>query len=150
MQDYSGHHEIVNLIFESVSRTGVTIVTDSNDCIVAISDNYIKILNRKRKDVIGRHVSRYNSQHQDARHKKIGKAGLKSFYPGQWRNSYCPLVPLIKDRKAIGVFAYTSMNTIDYMSTLSTVEIVRRLNDELNQFKKELQKLRGAKYSWKI
>ena len=56
-------------------------------------------------------------------------------------------VPLIKDNKMLGVFAYTSMNTIEYMSTLSTVDLVRRLNDELNQFKNELERLRGAKYS---
>jgi hypothetical protein len=46
-------HEITGLIFDSLSRTGVTIVTDSEDRIVAISDHYVKILNRKKKDIIG-------------------------------------------------------------------------------------------------
>ena len=147
MHDPFGKNEIENLIFDSLSRMGVTIITDSKDHIIAVSDHYTKILNLKRKDILGRHVSDVipNTKMPDIRKSGQPDSGLFTLANGETVIAH--YVPLIRDKKTIGVFAYTSMNTIDYMSTLSTVEIVRRLNDELNQFKKELQKLRGAKYS---
>ena len=57
MHDPFGKNEIENLIFDSLSRMGVTIITDSKDHIIAVSDHYTKILNLKRKDILGRHVS---------------------------------------------------------------------------------------------
>jgi len=147
MQDPVDNSEVKNLIFDSLSRMGVTIITDSKDHIVAVSDHYTKILNRKRKDIIGRHVSEVipNTKMPDIR--RSGNPDSSLFTLANGETVIAHYVPLIRDKKAIGVFAYTSMNTIDYMSTLSTVEIVRKLNNELDQFKKELQKLRGAKYS---
>ena len=147
MNDYSGNHEIVNLIFDSLSRMGVTIVTDSNDCIVAISDHYSRILNLRRKDILGRNVKDIitNTKMPDIR--RSGKPDSSLFTLANGETVIAHYVPLIKDGKTTGVFAYTSMNTIDYMSTLSTVEMISRLNEELNLSKKELQKLRGAKYS---
>jgi transcriptional regulator with PAS, ATPase and Fis domain len=140
-------HELTNLIFNSLSRRGVTIVTDSEDRIIAINDIYTKILNRKKKDIIGQPVSIIipNTIMPDI--KKAGQPVSRLFTLANGETVIAHYVPIIKNNKVLGVFAYTSMNTIDYMSTLSTMDLVRRLNDELNQFKNELQKLRGAKYS---
>ncbi|MFB3925026.1 MAG: PAS domain S-box protein [Syntrophales bacterium] len=51
-------NEITRLIFDSLSRTAVTIVTDTDDRIVAISDHYVKILGRNKEDIIGQPVSK--------------------------------------------------------------------------------------------
>ncbi len=125
----------------------VTIVTDSEDRIIAISDHYAKILNRKEKDIIGQPVSRIIPNTRMPVIRKTGQPDCKLFTLANGETVIAHYVPLIKDNNILGVFAYTSMNTIEYMSTLSTRDLVRRLSDELNQFKNELQKLRGAKYS---
>jgi len=140
-------HEITGLIFDSLSRTGVTIVTDSEDRIVAISDHYVKILNRKKKDIIGQPVFKIIPNTIMPMIRKAGQPDCKLFTLANGETVIAHYVPLIKGNNILGVFAYTSMNTIKYMSTISTLDLVRRLNDELNQFKNELQKLRGAKYS---
>ena len=139
--------EITGLIFDSLSRTGVTIVTDSEDRIIAISDHYAKILNRKKKDIIGQPISKIIPNTSMPMIRKTGEPDCKLFTLANGETVVAHYVPLIRDNNVLGVFAYTSMNTINYMSTLSTLDLVRRLSDELNQFKNELQKLRGAKYS---
>ena len=91
------------------------------------------------------------SEYQNARYQKSGQPDSGLFTLANGETVIAHYVPLIRDKKTIGVFAYTSMNTIDYMSTLSTVEIVRRLNDELNQFKKELRRSsRVPSIHWQI
>ncbi len=139
--------EITGLIFDSLSRMAVTIVTDSEDRIIAISDHYAKILNRKEKDIIGKPVSQIIPNTYMPTVRKTKQPDCRLFTLANGETVIAHYVPLIRDNKMLGVFAYTSINTIEYMSTLSTMDIVRRLNDELNQFKTELQKLRGAKYS---
>jgi hypothetical protein len=52
MRGHFESHEITSLTFDSLSRTAVTLVTDSEDRIIALSDHYAKILNRKKKDII--------------------------------------------------------------------------------------------------
>jgi transcriptional regulator with PAS, ATPase and Fis domain len=140
-------HEITSLIFDSLSRMAVTIVTDSEDRIIAVSDHYAKILNRKKKDIIGQPVSKIILNTYMPVIRKTGQPDCRLFTLANGETVIAHYVPLIKDNNILGVFAYTSMNTINYMSTLSTLDLVRRLSDELNQFKNELQKLRGAKYS---
>ena len=139
--------EITRLIFDSLSRMAVTVVTDADDRIVAISDHYVKILKRKREDIIGQPVTKIIPNTNMPSIRKNGQPDCKLFTLADGETVIAHYVPLIKDNQMLGVFAYTSINTIEYMSTLSTMDIVRRLNNELNQFKNELQKLRGAKYS---
>ncbi len=147
MNDSLKSHEITRLIFDSLSRMAVTVVTDADDRIVAISDHYVKILKRSREDIIGQPVSKIIPNTNMPTIRKTGQPDCKLFTLADGETVIAHYVPLIKDKKILGVFAYTSINTIEYMSTLSTMDIVRRLNEELNQFKNELQKLRGAKYS---
>jgi transcriptional regulator with PAS, ATPase and Fis domain len=147
MHDPFKSHEITRLIFDSLSRMAVTVITDADDRIVAISDHYVKILKRNRENIIGQPVSKIIPNTNMPMIRKNGQPDCKLFTLANGETVIAHYVPLIKDKKTRGVFAYTSMNTIEYMSTLSTMDIVRRLNDELNQFKNELQKLRGAKYS---
>jgi sugar lactone lactonase YvrE len=49
MGDHFDNHEINSLILDSLSKTGITIVTDSEDRIVSLSDHYVRILNRKQE-----------------------------------------------------------------------------------------------------
>jgi transcriptional regulator with PAS, ATPase and Fis domain len=139
--------EIPGLIFDSLLRMTVAIVIDSEDRIVATSDHYAKILNLPQKDIIGQPITKIIPNTRTPMIRKTGKPDCKLFTLPNGEIVLAHYVPLIKDKKILGVFAYSSMNTIDYMSTLSTRNMVRHLNDELNQFKNELQKLRGAKYS---
>jgi transcriptional regulator with PAS, ATPase and Fis domain len=147
MNDPLKSHEITRLIFDSLSRMAVTVVTDADDRIVAISDHYVRILKRNREDIVGQPVSKIIPNTYMPTVRKTGQPDCRLFTLADGETVIAHYVPLIKDNKMLGVFAYTSMNTIEYMSTLSTVDLVRRLNDELNQFKNELERLRGAKYS---
>lgn len=135
------------MIFDSLSNSGITIVTDSEDRIISISDHYVKLLKRKRDDIIGQPVINIipNTNMPDLR--KKGKLEGRLFTLANGETVIASYVPLIRDEKVVGVFAYSSVNTMDDMSTLSTMEMVRRMNDELDQIKNELGRLRGAKYS---
>ncbi len=135
------------MIFDSLSSTGVTIVTDSEDRVVSVSDHYTKILKHKKSNIIGQPVLNIipNTHMPEVREK--GKPECRLFTLANGETVIASYVPLIQAKTVVGVFAYTSVNTMSGMSTLSTMEMLRRMNDELNQFKNELGRLRGAKYS---
>jgi len=141
------HKEIASMIFDSLSNSGITIVTDSEDRIISISDHYVKLLKRKRDDIIGQPVIKIipNTSMPDVR--KKGKMEGRLFTLVNGETVIASYVPLIQARKVVGVFAYSSVNTMEDMSTLSTMEMIRSMNDELNHIKNELGRLRGAKYS---
>jgi hypothetical protein len=50
--------EIPRLIFDSLLRMTIAVVTDSEDRIVVTSDHYTKILNLEKKDIIGQPVTK--------------------------------------------------------------------------------------------
>jgi len=141
------HQEIASMIFDSLSSSGITIVTDSEDRVVSLSDHYVKILKQKKKDIIGQPVIKIipNTNMPDVR--KKGKLEGRLFTLANGETVIASYVPLIHTKKVVGVFAYTSVNTMSDMSTLSTMGMVQSMNDELNQIKNELGRLRGAKYS---
>lgn len=147
MNQSLSNQEIASMIFDSLSNSGITIVTDSEDRVVSISDHYIKLLKRRKEDVIGRPVIDVipNTYMPELRRK--GKLEARLFTLANGETVIASYVPLIRDKKVAGIFAYTSVNTIDDMNTLSTVGMIRRMNDELDQIKNELGRLRGAKYS---
>ena len=146
MHGHLESHELTSLIFDSLSRTGIAIITDSEDRIVALSDHYVRILNRKKKDIIGQPVSRIIPNTYMPVIRTTGQQDCRLFTLANGETAIAHYVPLIKGNNVFGVLAYGSMD-INYMSTISTLDLVHRLNDKLNQFKNELQKLRGAKYS---
>ncbi|MGO9313983.1 MAG: hypothetical protein ACLQBD_15180 [Syntrophobacteraceae bacterium] len=79
--------------------------------------------------------------------RKTGQPDCKLFTLAKGETVIAHYVQLIEVNNLLGVSPYTSMNTINFMSIISTLDLVRRLSDEFNQLKKELQELRGAKHS---
>jgi transcriptional regulator with PAS, ATPase and Fis domain len=146
MGEHFDIREISSLILDSLSKTGITIVTDSEDRIVSLSSHYVRVLNREKEDIIGQHVSKIipNSYMPVVRITRQQDCRLFTLANGE--TVLANYVPLIKDDDVVGVLSYASMN-MNYMSTVSTLDLLLRFNEELNQFRNELQKLRGTKYS---
>lgn len=147
MKETLTSNEIHDLIFDSLFKMTVAIVTDAQDRIAAVNDHYAKILNREAKEIIGCPVVEIipNTYIPIVRQKGNPEVRLFTLFNGE--KVVASYVPFIKDKKVVGVFAYSSVNTTECLNTLSTMDIIARLNDEMNQFKNELQKLRGSKYS---
>jgi sensor histidine kinase regulating citrate/malate metabolism len=71
--------EIPGLIFDSLWRMTVAVVTDSEDRIVAISDHYAKILNLQKKDIIGQPVTEILPNTRTPMIRKTGQPDRKLF-----------------------------------------------------------------------
>ncbi len=110
MRGHLESHELTGLIFDSLSRTGIAIVTDSEDRIVALSDHYVRVLNRKKKDIIGQPVSRIIPNTYMPVIRTAGQPDCRLFTLANGETPIAHYVPLIKGNNVLGVLAYGSMN----------------------------------------
>ena len=78
--------------------------------------------------------------------RKAGYPDWKLFTLANGEKVIANYIPLIRNNKVVGIFPYTSMHKSD-ISTHSTIDYINRLNNDMNQYRSELQRLRGAKYS---
>jgi len=142
------YQEMVSLFFEHLASMTSVIVTDSEDRIIFITDWYAQQLKRPKEELIGVPVTKIIPNTYMVEARKNGKPEVRLFtilINGE--KVIACYVPLIKKGVVLGVVCYTAVNTFEHMNTFATMDLVHRLNDELNQFKDELVKLRGAKYS---
>jgi transcriptional regulator with PAS, ATPase and Fis domain len=141
--------EIADLILDGLSSIGFAIATDMEDRVTYISDNYAEFMKHSQSDIIGKHVHQIipNSNLPDIR--KTGQPGWRLFTLINGEKVIANYIPLIRNGRTIGAFSYTSLHKLEDMSTLSTIELVNRLNSEISQIRNELGRLRGAKYSLK-
>ncbi|KJS46888.1 MAG: hypothetical protein VR66_22845 [Peptococcaceae bacterium BRH_c23] len=137
--------DIINCVLESMQ--GV-VVTDLDGKIIFLNDRYADILQVDRHEVIGKDVIDVipgTRMHIVAR---TGREEMGSLF--KLKNGESVLVnriPVRKNGKIIGVAAFGSLSMLDEMSTVATIQKIGHLSQELNQYKSELNKLRGAKYS---
>ncbi|MHB8072510.1 sigma 54-interacting transcriptional regulator [Desulfosporosinus fructosivorans] len=129
------------------SMQGV-VVTDNDGKIIFLNDRYADILHVNRHEVIGKDVIDVipgTRMHIVAR---TGREEIGSLF--KLKNGESVLVnriPVRKNGEIIGVAAFSSLSKLDEVSTFATIQKITHLSQELNQYKSELNKLRGAKYS---
>lgn len=140
-------HEIFELIVNSFSHVGPIIATDSEDKVTFVSDDYVRMLKfKKKEDIVGKHILNVVSNSNIPAVRKAGQPDWKLFKLANGEKVIANYIPLIRKNRVVGIFSYTSLHKSD-ISTLSTIGYINRLNDDMNQYRFELQKLRGAKYS---
>ncbi|MCO1604662.1 sigma 54-interacting transcriptional regulator, partial [Desulfosporosinus nitroreducens] len=124
------------------------VVTDIDGKIIFLNDRYAEILQVNQHEAIGKDVRDVipgTRMHIVAR---TGREEMGSLF--MLKNGESVLVnriPVKKNGKIIGVASFSSLSKADEMSTMATIQKISHLSQELNQYKSELNKLRGAKYS---
>ncbi|MCO1604702.1 PAS domain-containing protein, partial [Desulfosporosinus nitroreducens] len=124
------------------------VVADIDGKIIFLNDRYSEILQVDKHEAIGkdiRDVIPGTRMHIVAR---TGCEEMGSLF--MLKNGESVLVnriPVQKNGKIIGVASFGSLSKADEMSTMATIQKISHLSQELNQYKSELNKLRGAKYS---
>jgi transcriptional regulator with PAS, ATPase and Fis domain len=139
--------KIFELIVNSFSHVGPIIATDSEDRVRFISDDYVGMLKfKKKEDVLGKHIFQAVPNSNIPSVRRAGQPDWKLFTLANGEKVIANYIPLIRNNEVIGIFSYTSMHKSD-ISTHSTIDYINRLNNDMNQYRSELQRLRGAKYS---
>lgn len=129
------------------SMPGIVVV-DLQGKIIFLSEKYAEILQVNRCEAVGRHVTEIIP---GTRMHIVAKTGVEEIGAiFKLKNGESVLINRMlvkKNEKVIGVAAYSSIAERDGISTAATIEKINLLSQEVNQYKNELTRLRGAKYS---
>lgn len=124
------------------------VVTDLQGRIMFLSEKYAEILQVDRKESVGKHVTEIIPGTRMHIVAKTGIEEMGSIF--KLKNGETVLVNRMlvkKNGQVIGVAAFGSISERDEISTSATIEKINKLSQEVKQYKNELTKLRGAKYS---
>lgn len=148
MKEHNEEHKLLELLKATLESMPGIVVTDNDGKILFLSEAYAKVLKvdpleSRGKDV--REVIPGTRMHIIA---KTGQEEIASLFRlKNGESAYVNRMPLRKDGKIIGAIAFSALNRTDQITTMATMEQVRRLLQEFNQYRNDLSKLRGAKYS---
>jgi len=137
--------EIMEQIFESMA---VVVVTDTDGRIVYVNRSYAEILEVAPDEAVGKPVAEIIPRTRMNIVARTGQEEIGS--PFVMKNGETIIVnrhPIRKDGQVIGAVAFSVMSKRNEVNTLSTLEQINRLTFEISQYKQELGRLRGAKYS---
>lgn len=136
----------ISILVSALETLDGLIITDNDGKIIFLNKRYAEMMNVSAADSIGKHVKDIIPQTRMDIVAKTGEAEIGSVH---LINGVTPVVcnriPIKKDGEPIGVVAITTFRRLDEVSSL--VEKINSLNLEINHYKSELGKLRGAKYS---
>lgn len=124
------------------------VVTDLQGRIMFLSEKYAEILQVDRKESVGKHVTEIIPGTRMHIVAKTGIEEMGSIF--KLKNGETVLVNRMlvkKNGQVIGVAAFGSISERDEISTSATIEKINKLSQEVKQYKNELTKLRGTKYS---
>lgn len=124
------------------------VVTDIQGKIVYITQTYADILGVNAKESLGKDVEDVIPHTRMRIVSETGKEEVGSIF--KLRNGETVIVnrfPVKKNGRIIGAIAYGSLVKTGQYNTNTTIELIKRLDQEIDQYKTELNKLRGAKYS---
>ena len=131
---------------EDILDTVCCLITDRDGKIIYISDFYAEGAGVST-DVVGKYV--YDALYSTRMHivSKTGKAEIGIPYRLS-SGEICVIsrLPIIRNGEILGALCYKLFNT-PTITTAVTTNIVSQLNEELSHYKRDLGKLRGARYS---
>lgn len=123
-----------------------TIITDVNGEIIYLNKKYAEMLGVDAEASLGKHVRQVIPQ---TRMDIVAQTGEEEIGSVHLINGSIPVVcnriPLKKDGKSIGAVAFTTFRKLDEVTGLFNE--INRLNLEIKEYKSELVKLRGEKYT---
>lgn len=137
--------EIIAGIFEGLS---CLVVIDVQGRIIHLNNKYASILGVSLEEAKGELVDNIIPHSRMSIVLKTGKEEIGAvFRMKNGENVVCNRYPIKKNGKIIGAFAHTTFTKTDEVKVF--IEQINDLNNELNKYKHDLEKLRGAKYSLK-
>lgn len=123
-----------------------TIVTDADGIIIYLNKKYAEMLGVNAEYAVGKHVRQIIPQ---TRMDIVAKTGQEEIGSVHMVNGAIPVVcnriPIKREGKIIGAVAFTTFRKLDEVDGL--FHEINRLKLEIKEYKSELVKLRGAKYS---
>lgn len=137
------YKEFLETVLEQVDGT---IITDADGIIVYLGKKYADMLGVKVEEAVGKHARKIIPQ---TRMDIVARSGLEEIGSVHMVNGSIPVVcnriPIKREGKIIGAVAFTTFRKLDEVTGLFNE--INRLNLEIKEYKSELVKLRGAKYS---
>lgn len=140
--------EVQDIFYHVVDSMPGIVVTDLNGKILFLNDSYAEILGVDREEAIGKDVTEVIPGTRMHIVADTGKEEMGSVFRLKNGQSIIVNRMLVKKKgRVIGVAAFSSFATSEELNTEITIQKLNSLSQELNQYKNELTKLRGAKYS---
>jgi transcriptional regulator with PAS, ATPase and Fis domain len=135
----NGSHNLAQ-IFDQNPYMAVIIV-DSNGIVIYINETYLKVLRLPAEKVLGRPIIAITPHTKTAKVLSAGKAITAYNWNINGHQMIGCAIPIFKDDKIVGCFAYSiSLNIWDSKT------LVERLLSENNMLKDEVSKSHSAKY----
>jgi transcriptional regulator with PAS, ATPase and Fis domain len=137
----------INNIIERFLEDVVTLVTDENGFILYIHSDYAKIVKIDPQEAVGKYCCDIIP---GSRMHIVAKSGMKelgvAFKMKNGEYAVVNRLPITNDGKVVGVICFVIFSTMIW-TTAQAVGLINSLKDELSNYKNDLTKLRGAKYS---
>jgi transcriptional regulator with PAS, ATPase and Fis domain len=118
-------------------------IIDDQGYIVYMNNTYLQILNLEKDAVLGKHILEISPNTKTLSVLKTGEAINGYNWRVKGRNMIASSIPIYKDGKVIGAFAYSL-----FLDILDAKEMIESLMWELNKYKDEVRILHRAKYSF--
>lgn len=132
---------ILELLYDGI------IVVDKKGHITMINQNYCDFLGVKMDEVIGKHVTEVIKNTRMHIVVKTGKPEIGSLMKIKDENIIVMRTPIWRDGEVVGAVGKVLYTDINELKTLA--ERLNVMESNLDYYKKELKKVRGAKYSFK-
>jgi len=121
----------------------VALITDNEGNLLYISKTYLKILNLSKEEALGRPIKEFTPQTRVTAVLRTGKAVVGYNWRVNGYNMIASCIPIYKDGKLNGAFAYSV-----FLDIWNAKNLVENLLNELNMYKDEVNELYRAKYSF--
>lgn len=140
--------EVVKTIFQTLPIP--MIIIDKHENIIFLNDAYTSYLHVKEENFVGRHVREFisNSRLPMVMHTKKPLFGVYHKYVDAYSRdleAVCNLIPVIENGEAVACFGIVVFQNMYDLFSLTLQN--KQLQHDLEQYKNELQSLKGAKYN---
>ena len=140
--------EVVKTIFQTLPIP--MIIIDKHENIIFLNDAYTSYLHVKEENFVGRHVREFisNSRLPMVMHTKKPLFGVYHKYVDAHSRdleAVCNLIPVIENGEAVACFGIVVFQNMYDLFSLTLQN--KQLQHDLEQYKNELQSLKGAKYN---
>lgn len=134
--------EFVELIFEQIKGL---IVVDADAKIIYINKNWANELGYEPEQVIGKPIREVIPFTKMDVTVKTQKPDIGDFYYFKGRTNVCNRLPIFKDGKLVGAIAFSIFDDLTLASSFT--RRLEHMKSELDYYKDEIRKLRGASYT---
>jgi len=122
------------------------IVVDKNGLVTMINDTYLRIVGRKREEVLGKPITLISENCNLPQVLQTGEPILCDFCSVRDQGLITMRVPIVKDGELVGAFGKTLFTDINVAKVLNNQ--LNQLERQLDYYKEEYKKIHSAKYSF--